>query len=397
MTPEMQALLSLTGERLAAPGSRLSAAERHDSFRAAALAGTMQQLIDDLPEHIALLDEQCEILAVNHAWRRSIVEHGFVEALPRHNLRDFCAKRATDGYQPAAEACRALDDISSGRKSFSEFTYCGGESWGHRDFQVSINRIAVGNRNLILVTRSDVTELSELRRAKEELSHSLIEGQARERQRMARELHDSTSQLLTGISLLLGRLERNLPDPDAKGLLEEMQGLVSETQQSIRSISYLAVPPSLEKLGLSGAVKSLVDGYARRTGLDISVEVEGEASAVSPATASALYRVGQEALSNVHRHARANRARMVLCFRPSASHLVVADDGIGISPDTLIGKGNAGVGLASMRSRLSEIGGRLSIRGLSPGTAIVASVREHPDSEILERDRTDGAQPLSAV
>lgn len=201
---------------------------------------------------------------------------------------------------------------------------------------------------------------------------------------MARELHDSTSQLLTGISLLLGRLERNLPDSDALGLLEEMHELVSETQQSIRSISYLAVPPSLEKLGLVGAMKSLAEGFARRTGLEISFEVQGKEVALGGAAENALYRTLQEALSNVYRHAAANLVQVALCYRDRASHLTITDDGIGISSETLAGSGTAGVGLASMRTRLSEVGGRLSLRRLFAGTAVIASVRKRLGSRRSE-------------
>jgi len=230
------------------------------------------------------------------------------------------------------------------------------------------------------------------------MAHSLIEGQAQERRRMARELHDSTSQLLTGISLLLGRLERNLPDGDALGLLEEVHGLVSETQQSIRSISYLAVPPSLQKLGLAGAMRSLAEGFARRTGLEISFDIQGEGTALCAAGENALYRTLQESLSNVYRHAGAKLVRVVLCFRDSASHLVITDDGIGISSDTLAGSGTPGVGLASMRTRLSEVGGRLSLRRLSPGTAVVASMREERGSRKSRRsDRTICDSPMEYV
>ena len=87
-----------------------------------------------------------------------------------------------------------------------------------------------------------------------------------------------------------------------------------------------------------------------------------------------LYRIAQEALSNVYRHANATRLRVLLSYRRSAVHLIVSDDGVGIPVGVLLDRGRAGVGLASMRSRLSEVGGRLSIRRLSPGTALVASI-----------------------
>jgi len=88
----------------------------------------------------------------------------------------------------------------------------------------------------------------------------------------------------------------------------------------------------------------------------------------------AVYRVVQEALSNVYRHARAGSVWIYLGSRESMTHLVVADDGIGISADTLAGRGNIGVGLSGMRSRLAQIGGRLTVRRLALGTAVIASL-----------------------
>ena len=346
----------------------------------AALGGTMQQLIDDLPEQIALLDESCTILVANRAWRQIVEKYGYPDALPGQNYRTFCANKAAEGYRPAMEAGAALDEMSSGKRTFWQYFYNGRERWSGHDFQICFHRIEVGGRQLISVTRFDVTELIELRRLRHDFTTSLIEGQAVERQRMARELHDSTSQLLTAIGLLLGRLEHEAPTRESLGLVGELQDLVRETQQEIRSISYLAHPPALEQMGLVGAMKSMVEGFGRRTGLEASFEINGEEVAISPADEGVIYRIAQEALSNIHRHARATRLRALLCFRGTVIHFVIVDDGIGISAETLAGTGRVGVGLPSMRSRTSEIGGRLSVRRLSPGTAIIASVRQHASS-----------------
>jgi signal transduction histidine kinase len=202
----------------------------------------------------------------------------------------------------------------------------------------------------------------------------LIEGQTIERQRMGRELHDSAAQLLTSIGLVLGRVRQRSAEPETLAMVEEMQELLAEAHREIRSISYLAHPPSLKKLGLAHAVRSLVEGFGRRTGLEVSFDVQGDSGRMSEAAETAVYRLAQEALSNVHRHAHATRVRLLLCFRRSATHFIVADDGIGISRDMLSAAGCEGVGLASMRSRLSEVGGRLTILTLSPGTAIIGSV-----------------------
>ena len=125
--------------------------------------------------------------------------------------------------------------------------------------------------------------------------------------------------------------------------------------------------------GLGDALKSLLEGFTRRVGLQGWFEIVGEPLALSREIEATMYRVAQEAMTNI-RHAHASRVRLSLCFKLSTIHLVVSDDGIGISHDTLAGHGEAGVGLASMRERLLEIGGRLTFRSLFPGTGVIASV-----------------------
>jgi len=340
---------------------------------AALAACTMQQLIDDLPEQIALLDEQCTILVANRAWNKTVVDHGYSDVLAGGNYRAFCEGKAAEGYQPAIEAVAALDDICSGKRNFWQLIYNGQERWDGRDFQICIHRIAVGEQRLISITRFDLTEILQLRVAKDAAAHSFVEGQAIERQRMARELHDSTSQSLVAIHLLLGHLKRCSQNREVLGVVAELQQLVGDTQREIRSISYLAHPPALQEHRLPEAIKSVVEGFGRRTLIETSFEIEGDPRLIPVGAETALYRVTQEALSNIHRHAQPSRARLRLRVGPSATHLVIADDGVGIARGKLEGA-SAGVGIASMRTRLREIGGRLGIFDLSPGTAIVASV-----------------------
>lgn len=348
-----------------------------EAAEAAALAGMMQPLIDALPEQIALLDNKGTIVAANRAWRKIVREHGHEEASLGRNYRDFCVISAATGYQPAVEAIAAFDDLASGRRKFWQLVYNGGERWSHHDFRICFhNIVGGGGRPLILVTRFDLTEVLALRRLKREFRTTLTKTQALERERLARELHDSTAQSLAAAGLLVGRLRHDTPNEEILQAVDELQQLLGEAQQEIRLIAYLAHPPALEKMGLVGALELLLEGFGRRTGLDTEFEIFGDPIPVSAAAEVALYRIAQEALANVHRHARAKRIRLLLCFGKRATHLVIADDGVGIPPGTLADPGSAGVGLASMRARLSEIGGRLGLRRLSPGTAILASVRD---------------------
>lgn len=373
-------------------GRHLEVPQPAISRSALAAANAMQQLIDDLPEEIALLDESGNFLIVNKAWRQTVLVHDQLDALPGHNYRDFCTSRAAEGYQPAVDALAGLDEILCKRREWWELIYNGGERWRGRDYHISIHRIAVGREPIISVTRDDITEIMQLRRKRQDLAHTLIEGQAVERQRIGRELHDSTSQLLAAMGLVLGRLRQESPEAEALGLVEEMQELLQEVHQEIRSVSYLAHPPSLKKLGLAQALQSLLEGFGRRTGLKSTFEIRGEAVPMSPSTESTIYRLAQEALSNVHRHARATRVSLRISFGAWSTHVVVADDGVGIPRETL--SGQEGVGLPSMRSRLSEIGGRLTIRSLSPGTAIIGTVPIAPRFQPVQESPASSQRPF---
>jgi signal transduction histidine kinase len=175
-------------------------------------------------------------------------------------------------------------------------------------------------------------------------------------------------QLLAGLGLALGQLKRARKHGEALDIVADMEQLLGEAQGEIRAISYLAHPPALLNLGLAGALKMLVEGYGRRTGLRISLnlevdEVEWESAKV------AIYRVIQEALSNIHRHARAADVMVGLYRRRSMYHAVIVDNGVGMPNNA-----NSGVGLSSMRARVAELGGRLTVRRAKPGTVVIASL-----------------------
>ena len=349
--------------------------------RAAAIATSMQPLIDDLPEEIAILDENSMILVANQAWMRNIAWSRYTELLPGGSYRDFCARMASQGHEPAGRAVAGLDEVLSGRRDYWQMDYNGEDRWSGREYQLFIRRMQIGAHSFLCVTRVDLTEIIELRRLKRETGNSVIEGQAIERQRMARELHDSTSQLLASIGLTLGRLKMEMATPHSLDIITDLQALLADTHKEIRSISFLSHPPALKEHGLAEALESLVEGFVRRVGLQGWFETLGDPAPLSAAAETTIYRVAQEAMNNI-RHAQAKRVRLSLCFRRSAVHLVIRDDGAGISSATLAGHGEAGVGLASMRERLLEMGGRLSFRRLFPGTAVVASLLAPPETNL---------------
>jgi signal transduction histidine kinase len=197
----------------------------------------------------------------------------------------------------------------------------------------------------------------------------VIKLQEEERRRIGREIHDSTMQLMVCLDMKIGQFERTCKTAACASVLDEMRELVAKAQQEIRTIAYLIHPPVLGKMTLPEALRALVDGFGHRTGFKVRFELVGDPQTCCPAGEGAIYRVVQEALSNVRRHAKAKHATVRLSGGHAVTHVIVADDGVGL-PATI----EAGVGLSGMRSRLSELGGRLSIRSYSPGTAVIASI-----------------------
>ena len=335
-----------------------------------ALIEMWQQVADGLTEQIALLDESWTILAVNRAWAKTSALYGDGAFVPGTSYLQPIRKLADEGLEVARNVVAGIEQIDAGASQSIELVYEGNPPEEGHVYQLSVNRFDVAGQKLASIVRYDVTRLVELRRLREDFSQSVIAHQAEERQRMARELHDTTMQLMACLFMKIGQVRRVSDLAELPSILDELDQLLAETQEEIRSISFLAHPPLLGKLTLPEALESLVDGFARRTGFDVEFQWVGERHASCPAAEGAIYRIVQEALSNIHRHSKAQHAKVRLTGNERMVHAVISDDGIGM-PEVI----HSGVGLAGMRSRLAEIGGRLTIRsGLSTGTAVIASV-----------------------
>lgn len=150
------------------------------------------------------------------------------------------------------------------------------------------------------VTRHDVTELVQLRQMRKVFSHSLIECQDEERRRVARDVHDSTMQSLIALGLSLGQIKRTFTPEETAGVVGEMERILAETQREVSAISFLLHPPALEEMGLAAALEALVEGFRKRARLTVSINIKGHANFGWRAAEVAVYRMVQEALSNVY-------------------------------------------------------------------------------------------------
>jgi signal transduction histidine kinase len=197
--------------------------------------------------------------------------------------------------------------------------------------------------------------------------------QESERLKLGRELHDSTGQLLLALRLEIARLRRANGTSAEGSLLDEIDQTAREIDREIRAFAFTHYPAEIGHDGLGPALRSLARGFASRTGLRIRFSSLPDPTTRTAQIALALLRVAQEALLNVHRHARAAHVQMALKLREGMLELTVKDDGVGI-PLAQDLEESHGVGLQGMRHRIERLGGHFAIRRLKHGTKIIAAV-----------------------
>jgi signal transduction histidine kinase len=230
-----------------------------------------------------------------------------------------------------------------------------------------------------------------------ELAASVVRAQDEERRRIARDLHDSTGQNLIAATLLLGRIEGVLPAA-AKPILRQLEETLQQSIREVRTVSYLLHPPLLDEAGLGPALRCYVDGYIERSGIAVDLEVAPDLERLQPDAELAVFRLVQEALTNVSRHSQSPTARIQLA-RENASDgqtivLTIEDAGRGMPTISNIrvligrkfGSRRMGVGLASMRERLHQIGGRLEIDS-AVGRTVVTAIIPIPDEGAASRSQ----------
>jgi len=205
-------------------------------------------------------------------------------------------------------------------------------------------------------------------------STSLLRAEEAERRRIARELHDETGQVLTAIRLELGLLARQVEGKaEAREALERSLDLTGRALETIRATVRGLRPAVLDDLGLVPAIESLAEEFSGRTGVavDCDARLDGD---LPPEVEVALYRIFQEALTNVARHAEARHVRASLRRDGAEVVLVVLDDGRGFDPAKLAKAGEGRAGLAGMRERLLGLGGRLDVKA-APGEGVTLEAR----------------------
>jgi two-component system, NarL family, sensor kinase len=344
-----------------------TALDELDRNHAVAL-GEIQEVIDGLVEQVALIACDGTIMAVNKHWARQ------VERQARHGLhisRDyirFLEGLSHTGDHGGARILQAFKDIAAGSRRSFHCVYNGTGAFAGYDFNATMATLTVHDTTYILVSVHDITELVKLKRQRRRSGGELLRAQEDERRRMARELHDSTSQLVVSLQLNLARLGRENANPACAAILGECKDTLKEMHREIRAISFLAHPPSLNTNELTTALERLISGFAARSGLEIRLDL-ASAGKVSASVEAAIYRVSQEALTNIYRHSGAKRAFVRLISRERYLHLMIGDEGTGFQEDR-DGPKSTGVGVMGMQERVRELGGRLSLRQAGGGAVL---------------------------
>lgn len=225
------------------------------------------------------------------------------------------------------------------------------------------------NRQLEQRVEERTAALAEANRQLQELSLRLLQSQDEERRRLARELHDVTAQNLTAVGLHLAQIRPTTEHERER--LADCATLIEQSLREIRTLSYVLHPPMLDEHGLAQAVEWFVEGFRRRTGMEVTLNLATDLPRLSRTAELALFRVVQEAMSNVHRHAGHATAQVTLQREGDHVCVTVADTGRGFAPSD---NHAPGVGLASMRERMRLVGGALEIATDATGTRVVAKV-----------------------
>ena len=333
----------------------------------------LQSTLDALSMPVVLLDQAGHIIGMNAAWHEIAKLVGSDNAIHDcgSNYLQICEAAAGDLFGAALR--NGVGAVLAGKHKSFERTFRLLQDGVPRDFKVRIKRLEHYRPARFLVSHEEITELTRARESVRESGERVFEVQAEERQRLATELHDSIGQNLVSLGLWLSRLKMVTPQTEGVStIIADMSAALQEAHAQIRTLSYLLRPPwPEEEGGLEKAIQQFVQGFGQRAGLIAEVRINGTLSKLDRSRELTLFRILQEALVNVHRHAHANIVTVEFINSDAEVTLRVSDDGRGFPVCDGI-PASPGVGILGMRTRLMQFGGELHIESGPNGTALTA-------------------------
>ncbi len=234
-----------------------------------------------------------------------------------------------------------------------------------------------GKTTRVIGVVQDVTELNRAQEKQRQLWRQMIQGRDEERRRMARELHESAGQSLAALKMNLSRLYESLPKGTklARTLWRSSVELADAAVREVRTVSYLMHPPLLDEAGLGPAVRWYARGFAERSKIAVTVDIPDDFGRASQEVETTVFRVVQEALTNVHRYSGSNTARIRISRENGRLSAEVQDEGCGLAvvSEGMRSKAPSGVGIAGMRERVQHLNGTFEIES-APGRGTVLRV-----------------------
>src|SRR6202790_5359716 len=278
-----------------------------------------------------------------------------------------------------------------------------------RTIRLTLSPVREQGGHTICVVATELTELIETNEALRvselslrQLSARLLKLQDEERRRIARDLHDTTGQKIAVLSMSLDRLAKlvDTRKVDVKDALTESRDVVGKIGDEIGTLRSLLNPPLLDECGLASAVLWYAEGFKKRSGIHLSVSIDEELVRLTTDAETALFRVLQESLTNVHRYSGSPSAEIRIFQSASKVHLEIVDHGKGVKAGTerssFAGAPTLGVGIPGMRERIRQLGGQLAVEFSSEGARVyatlprVASTEESGEQSVGELFRDTG-------
>ncbi len=332
-------------------------------------AEIQRAILNALPAHVALIDREGSILEVNESWRRFAESNSAPSdtAFVGQNYLRVCESASGEYGSDGQEVAMGLRRLLAGVLPQLVKEYPCHSPGEQRWFRLMASPLLEDRGAGAVIMHIDVTDrkLAEEALARsatrlEALSRQLLRAQEAERRRIARELHDQIGQALTALKINIQ--EARIGVADAPLRLEESLGIVDQTLQQVRGMALDLRPSMLDDLGLIAALEWYVSRHAQRTGLNGRVIADPPEFHIDPEIETTCYRIVQEGLTNIARHANASRFSVELTYHSDNLCLVIRDDGAGFDPEATLRSASRGMsmGLAGMRERVELAGGRIA-------------------------------------